>query len=95
VASAGHRLAELSTLAQSTALPLHLWQLQMTNSFRALVDGRCDDAETEANAALEVGTAGGHAEATLAYGVQLIEIRRHQGRLDEMVGFLGDRAERA
>ena len=83
------RLAELSALARSTALPLHLWQLSMIVSFRALLDGQCDDAETEANTALEIGTAGGHTEAMLAYGAQLLEIRRHQGRLDEMVEFFG------
>lgn len=82
------RLAELATLAESTALPLNLWQLQMTLSWRALLDGRCDDAEAAANEAFGIGVAGGHTEATLAFGLQLIEIRRHQGRLDEMVDLL-------
>lgn len=84
------RIGELSTLARSIALPLHLWQLSMSTSFRLLLEGRCDDAEAEANAGLEIGTAGGHSEAVLAYGAQLLEIRRHQGRLGEMVEFFGD-----
>ncbi len=81
-------LAEFATLAESTALPLHIWQLHMTLSWRALLDGRCDDAEAAAMTAFEIGSAGGHTEAMLAYGLQLIEIRRHQGRLDEMVDLL-------
>jgi hypothetical protein len=79
------RLAELRALATSTGLPMHLWQLRMATSFRALLDGRPDEAEVEATTALEIGTAGGHVEAMLAYGAQLVDIRRHQGRLGEMI----------
>ncbi len=82
------RIAELTTLAHSTALPLHLWQLHMAMSFRILLSGDCVLAEAEADIARDVGTAGGHAEAMLAYGAQLLEIRRHQGRLGEIVDFL-------
>ncbi len=82
------RIAELTALAESTRLPFNLWQLHMVTSCRALVDGRCADAETEATTALEIGSAGGQAEAMLAYGTQLLEIRRHEGRLDEMASFL-------
>ena len=69
-------------------LPLHLWQLHMTLSWRALLDGRVDDAEAEANTAFEIGNSAGYAEAVLAYGAQLLDIRRQQGRLDEMIEFL-------
>lgn len=82
------RIAELAVLAEATALPLNLWQLRMMVACRSLLDGRCDDAEVEATAALEVGMAGGQAEAMLAYGTQLLDICRHQGRLDEMVELL-------
>ena len=90
IAAVDRHIAELSTLARSTALPLHLWQLHMTLSFRALVDGDCQLAEAEADIARDVGTAGGHAEAMLAYGAQLLEIRRNQGRLAEIVDFLSE-----
>jgi class 3 adenylate cyclase len=90
IAEVDQRIAELSTLARSVGLPLHLWQLSMSTSFRLLLEGRCDDAEAEANAGLAIGMAGGHPEAVLAYGAQLLEIRRHQGRLGEMVEFFGD-----
>lgn len=93
LAELDQRIAELSALATATGLPLHLWQLRMSTSCRALLAGRIDDAETEAQTALEIGTAGGHSEAMLAYGAQLLDIRRHQGRLGEMVEFFGGVAD--
>ena len=82
------RIAQLAAEAGALGLPMHLWQLHMITSMRVLITGDCEQAEAEATAAFQAGSAGGHAEAMAAFGGQLIEIRRQQGRLGEMVGFL-------
>ncbi|MDH3754165.1 MAG: AAA family ATPase [Acidimicrobiia bacterium] len=86
------RLDELSSEARTAGLPLPMWQLHMMKSLRALLAGDCDEAETEASTAFEVGSSGGHVEATAAFGAQLVEVRRHQGRLEEMVDMIVDAA---
>ena len=85
---ADQRIAELSTEARTLGLPLHLWQMHMVTSLRALLSGDSAASESSAELALNVGSAGGHVEAMAVYGSQLIEIRRYQGRLAEAVGFL-------
>ena len=43
LAEVDRRLAELTTEARAIGLPLHLWQLHMTTSLRALIDGRVEE----------------------------------------------------
>jgi tetratricopeptide (TPR) repeat protein len=89
---ADQRLDEMAAIAAGLRLPFQQWVLLMCTSTRALLDGRLDDAETAANAAFEIGTTIGDPNALAAYGGQLFELRRHQGRLHEIVDLFAQAA---
>ena len=57
----------------------------MTRSFFQLLAGDTVSAESSANAAFELGSGMNYTPAFSTFGAQLMEIRRQQGRLDEVV----------
>ncbi len=92
IEEADQRIEQLAAEVAVTGLPMSRWQLHMVTSVRALLAGDLVRAEADAGAAFEAGSSGGQAEAPLVFGTQLLEIRRHQGRLDEMAPLLLDSA---
>jgi hypothetical protein len=69
--------------ARELRQPFYEWQAQLARAMWAIMRGE-PDAEQEAFAALEIGTAGGQPDAAMLSGVQLYMIRADQGRLVEL-----------
>ncbi len=80
-------------MAEKLGQPSVLWVARFVDTSLALLHGDTDEAEQLANAALEVGTAGGQPDAFAFYGVQLMSTRREQGRIGELVSLIADVAE--
>jgi len=90
LAGADQLISEMEDLAEGVGLPFLRWQVAIIVTGRRLLAGHADDAEATNQLALEQGTAAGAAEALGAYGAQLLAIRQHQGRLDEIADFFID-----
>jgi DNA-binding SARP family transcriptional activator len=74
-------------LADECRQPALLWQAAFMNTSRRILQGALDEAEQLARATLELGRrANQTGEAFIFYTEQLLEIRRWQDRLDEIVG---------
>jgi class 3 adenylate cyclase len=87
-------LGEFARLAQELRMPQHIWHIYALRSMRALIDGDLEEAERLAE---ESRVKGERAEQPLAfqyYGIQLTQIRRFQGRTDELRSAVRDLAER-
>ena len=78
------RLDEMQVLADETGLPYRQWELATCRCWRLIMSGDLGEAEATSDAALELGMRIGAPEATAAYGGFLYEMRRRQGRLDEI-----------
>jgi tetratricopeptide (TPR) repeat protein len=77
--------AEMERIADRTGISYHLWRVHMIRSFLQLLAGDSASAEASATAAFELGVAMDYGPAYATFGAQLMEIRRQQGRLDEVV----------
>lgn len=86
LASTRRVLADHEQLTRRVGQPLFLLLEAQLRSTVALCEGRLDDAEAHAEEAGSWGHLLPHAGG--AYGVQLFEIRRQQGRLDEARPFV-------
>lgn len=75
-------------LAEQARQPAWAWHPAKWRAMRALMAGRIDEAERLAEAALAIGRRPHGKTAQQAYVVQLVEIRRCQGRLGELEGSL-------
>jgi class 3 adenylate cyclase/tetratricopeptide (TPR) repeat protein len=81
-------LADMSLLADELAQPW-LQHLTLNNqAWRALLAGRVEEAEALATRSFEIALDMGSADAIPSFGGQLFVIRRHQGRLDELIDLL-------
>jgi tetratricopeptide (TPR) repeat protein len=74
--------------ARTVPSPQLRWGLSMAECWRALLAGRCDDAERLAQASYEVASETGQGEAFSFYAGQLFNVRYFQGRLQEMLPLL-------
>ncbi len=74
----------VARLADQARQPAWAWYPAKWRAMRALMAGRIDDAERLAQAALAVGERPHGKTAFQAYVVQLVEVRRCQGRLAEL-----------
>jgi DNA-binding SARP family transcriptional activator len=80
-------------LARELAQPAILFQATMMQTSRSLFHGDLESAEQSAYAMLELGERSDqHSEAVMFFGELMLEIRRWQGRLDEMLPQFGDLA---
>jgi DNA-binding SARP family transcriptional activator len=81
-------MEEIATaLASELRQPRLEWQASFMRTARRLLEGSLDDAEELAGETLELGQrAGQDPEASIFYNEQMLEIRRWQGRLDELIG---------
>jgi hypothetical protein len=76
---------QCNVMAERVDQPFERWTALVLLCNQAMVRGDAAAAETHANAALAVGT-DSVPEALTTFGVQLIEIRRLQGRMQELAG---------
>jgi len=65
--------------------PVLRWNARFGCAWHALLLGDAEAADRLASEALDLGIASGQEDALLIFGVQLFMIRRHQGRLEELV----------
>jgi predicted ATPase/DNA-binding SARP family transcriptional activator len=64
--------------------PLYEWQAGVWRAMRALLTGRLGEAETLAEQALAIGARAEEVTAAQYYAIQLLSIRRAQGRMSEL-----------
>jgi tetratricopeptide (TPR) repeat protein len=84
VASARAALEAHARLAGELRQPLYLWQSTVWTATLRLLEGRFDEAERLAEEALLLGERAQEPNATHCYGLQMLGLRREQGRLDEL-----------
>ncbi|HET7523632.1 MAG TPA: hypothetical protein VFJ79_05745 [Acidimicrobiales bacterium] len=78
-------LSEAKGLAERLGQPQLLWSVAYMESARALLDGDTEEAERLAFRAFEIGTESGQPDAAGVLGSNLLTIRYHQGRTNEVV----------
>jgi tetratricopeptide (TPR) repeat protein len=71
-------------LAEQVRQPLYEWQGGVWRAMRALLSGDVTKAERLAERALATGARTEQVTAAQYYGIQLLEIRREQGRMAEL-----------
>jgi tetratricopeptide (TPR) repeat protein len=85
-AEADRCLDELASLSRSLRQPRHLYFSRFNEVWRALLRGHLQQAEELASEAASIATQ----SQGVIYATQLLDIRRQQGRLDEMTGVVED-----
>jgi tetratricopeptide (TPR) repeat protein len=80
---AAMRVAE--SLADEIGQPYLHWLVTYARCWQVLLTGDADEAERLANDALEIGLESGQPDALTVYGANLLNIRWHQGRTEEML----------
>jgi DNA-binding SARP family transcriptional activator/tetratricopeptide (TPR) repeat protein len=78
------QIAAASKLAEALQRPIWLWWTSLLRCTRAQFAGRFDEAERLAEETLEVGKHGQAENAVSAYAQAMFNIRREQGRLEEV-----------
>ncbi len=71
-------------LAEELRQPRYLWMATWLRAMRASLDGRFDEAEGLVHQALAVGQRVHEPNAVQAFSVQMMALRRDQGRLEEI-----------
>jgi hypothetical protein len=84
-AEARRCFGEAAAISDRLGLPNLQWIVRTNRVLDAVLDGDLTLAEARAADALEFGSAGGQTDAFTLYSTQLMTIRQHQGRLDELV----------
>jgi hypothetical protein len=84
VAEATAAVDAYRTLATELRSPYYHWQAGVLHALRCMIEGRLDEAEHVTLTAFQTGAGIQGANADLFFGVQLLELRWHQGRLGEL-----------
>ena len=74
----------LSERTQRLRRPIHQWRLALVKAMRAIMDGRFDEGERLAQAALATGHRVRQSDAGTFFLSQMFMLRREQGRLREL-----------
>ncbi|HWE10796.1 MAG TPA: AAA family ATPase [Solirubrobacteraceae bacterium] len=72
--------------AQRLRQPLYVWNAELWHAMIALLDGRLDESEQLAAAALSGGIRTEGITAPQYYAIQMMAVRREQGRMGELEG---------
>jgi DNA-binding SARP family transcriptional activator/tetratricopeptide (TPR) repeat protein len=72
--------------AEQLRQPLYLWNAAVWQAMKALLDGRLDEAEALAAAAVSSGIRSEGVTAPQYYAVQVLYLRREQARMGELEG---------
>jgi tetratricopeptide (TPR) repeat protein len=78
------QIEAFSAGAESLRQPLYLWNAAVWDAMRALMDGRLDEAEQLAAAAVSSGIRSEGVTAPQYYAVQVLYLRREQARMGEL-----------
>jgi class 3 adenylate cyclase/tetratricopeptide (TPR) repeat protein len=84
----------LEALNDELAAPLYRWYTAMWRAMQALFDGRLQDAERLMYAFLDEGRRWGYQDVEEVSALQLLILRRDQGRIQEIRPYLEDVAHR-
>jgi class 3 adenylate cyclase/tetratricopeptide (TPR) repeat protein len=82
----------LRHIGEEVGQPIMRWASLYYGSLRAHLAGDLDAAEARALEAAGLGHETGQADALMIVGVQLLTVRHEQGRLDELVDIVAQRA---
>lgn len=82
--------AEMEVVVERIGLPHERWRHALVVTGLLLLAGDADAAEAANERTLELGTAAALPEIHGIYGGVLANVRRHQGRLDELLDFFLD-----
>jgi predicted ATPase len=94
VAAADLELDAYAPLAEELRQPQHLWHVPLLRGMRATMDGRFDEAERLAEEARRGGERAQEPLSEQLHALQLAVLRRHQGRVEEMIPAVRQMAER-
>jgi eukaryotic-like serine/threonine-protein kinase len=94
VARADLELDTYSRLAAELRMPQHLWHVPLLRGMRASMDGRFADAERLAQEARRGGERAQEPLSAQLYALQMSVMRRHQGRVEEILPSVREMAER-
>jgi class 3 adenylate cyclase/tetratricopeptide (TPR) repeat protein len=84
----------LEALNDELAEPLYRWYTTMWRAMRALFGGRLEDAQRLIQVFLEEGRRWGYQDVEEVFALQLLILRRDQGRIQEVRPYLEDVARR-
>ncbi|MBI1884889.1 MAG: AAA family ATPase [Chloroflexi bacterium] len=84
IAGVDHQIEACTRLAGELRLPTFLCQTKIMSATRAMLDGRFQDAERLAQEALAEGQRAQIGDAAAQFAVQILGLRREQGRLGEL-----------
>jgi hypothetical protein len=82
--------AQVRALADEVGQPTLRWLSLFSDAMWQMVLGAADESERLATEALQLGMETGQPDATAIYGAQLIGVRWHQGRLEEVVDLVAE-----
>ncbi len=77
-------------IATRIGQPFLRWVDSQNRATQALLDGNAARAETLAEEAFVIGTESGQPDALTIFGVQLLDVRIHQGRTGELVDLIAE-----
>ena len=77
-------------IATRIGQPFLRWVDSQNRATQALLDGNAARAETLAEEAFAIGTESGQPDALTIFGVQLLDVRIHQGRTGELVDLIAE-----
>ena len=85
-------MKKAESLANDIGQPYLHWLVTYGRCWQVLMAGDADEAERLANDALQLGSDSGQPDALMVYGANLLNIRWHQGRIEEMLPLLAEAA---
>jgi class 3 adenylate cyclase len=94
IAAVDREIAEYARLAEALRMPQHIWDIAGLRAMRATLDGDLAGAERLAEQARDAGARAEQPLAAQYYGIQLTQLRRHQGRAAELLPPVRELAER-
>ena len=94
VAEADIELDVYARSAEELRQPQHLWHVPLLRGMRAAMEGRFSDAERLADEARRGGERAQEPLSAQLYALQMAVLRRHQGRMEEIIPAVREMAER-
>jgi eukaryotic-like serine/threonine-protein kinase len=85
IAAADREIDAYEKAANELRMPQHLWHVPLFRAVRAMIDGDLEAAEALSGKALAGGQRAGEPIAEQFAGIQLAQLRRMQGRAEELV----------
>jgi hypothetical protein len=94
MAAVDTELRASAQLARELRRPFYLWRVAVLRAMRVHLEGRFEEAEQLVHEAFALGQRAQSSNAFLVFALQLFQLRRDQGRLDEVEPAVRDVAER-